>query len=230
MALSVSCTCCTLVSASAGCCGYLCYPSAVKRLWPLWSNPVPLSLIRCTCIVPLFLRCCVICHMVLIALKREKVLRLPLRSYRLYNRISQFQFDRGQDKWSGSRHGGSEGSAARWAQQFHGRDRGILRRPLARGGPGSRGSIQLGIRGLKEAEEITHTDLWTKSQAGESGQVKVTMTVPQSYAIEQKWVESIVHLRKKLECVNEWNVSHLQILLIETLYYELYYYGYWWTL
>ena len=31
--------------------------------------------------------------MVLIALKREKVLRLPLRSYRLYNRISQFRFD-----------------------------------------------------------------------------------------------------------------------------------------
>ena len=95
MALSVSCTCCALVIASAECCGYLCYPTAVKRLWPLWSNPVPLSLIRCTCVVPLFLRCCVIRHMVLIALKHEKVLRLPLRSYRLYNRLSQFRFDIG---------------------------------------------------------------------------------------------------------------------------------------
>ena len=93
MALSVSCTCCALVSASADCCGYLCYPSAVLRLWPLWSNSVPLSLIRCTLFVPLFLGCCVICHMVLIALKRRKVLRLPLRSYHLYNRISQFRFD-----------------------------------------------------------------------------------------------------------------------------------------
>ena len=94
MVLSVSCTCCALVSVSAECCGHLCYPSAVVRLWPLWSNPVPLSLIRCTHVVPLFLGCCVIRHMVLIALKREKILRLPLRSYRLYNRISQFQFDR----------------------------------------------------------------------------------------------------------------------------------------
>ena len=93
MALSVSCTCCALVSASAGCCGYLCYPSAVMRQWPLWSNPVPLSLIQCTHVVPLFLGCCVIRHMVLIALKCEKVLRLPLRSYRLYNRISQLRFD-----------------------------------------------------------------------------------------------------------------------------------------
>ena len=31
--------------------------------------------------------------MVLIAQEREKVLRLPLRSYRLYNRLSQFRFD-----------------------------------------------------------------------------------------------------------------------------------------
>ena len=31
--------------------------------------------------------------MVLIALKREKILRLPLRSYHLYNRLSQFRFD-----------------------------------------------------------------------------------------------------------------------------------------
>ena len=68
MALSVSSTCCALVRASAVCCGYLCYPSAVKRLWPLWSNPVPLSLIRCTCVVPSFLGCCIIRHMVLIAL------------------------------------------------------------------------------------------------------------------------------------------------------------------
>ena len=93
MALSVSCTCCALVRASAACCGYLCYPTAVMRLWPLWSNPVPLSLIWCTCVLPLFLRCFVIRHMVLIALKREKVLRLPPRSYRLYNWLSHFRFD-----------------------------------------------------------------------------------------------------------------------------------------
>ena len=35
--------------------------------------------------------------MVLIALKRGEVLQLPLRSYRLYNRLSQFRFD----KWVG---------------------------------------------------------------------------------------------------------------------------------
>ena len=92
MALSVSCTCCALVIASAVCCGYLCYPSAGMRQWPLWSNPVPLSLFWCTRVVPLFLRCYIICHMVLIA-QCGKVLRLPLRSYRLDNRISQFRFD-----------------------------------------------------------------------------------------------------------------------------------------
>ena len=100
MALSVSCTCCALVRASAECCGYLCYPSAVIRLWSMWSNSVPLSLIWCTCVVPLFLRCYVIHHMVLIA-QCGKVLRLPLRSYRLYNRISQFWFDFGF-WWNGS--------------------------------------------------------------------------------------------------------------------------------
>ena len=96
MALSVSCTCCALVRASAEYCGYLCYPSAVKRLWPLWSNPEPLSIIRYTCVVPLFLRCYVIRHMVLIALECEKVLRLPPRSYCLYNWISHFRFDKWQ--------------------------------------------------------------------------------------------------------------------------------------
>ena len=30
----------------------------------------------------------------------------------------------------------------------------------------------------------------------------------------------------EVECANERNVSHLQILLIETLYYELYYYSF----
>ena len=79
--------------ASAGYCGFLCYPSVVKRLLPLWSNPVPLSLIWCTRVVPLFLGCYVIHHMVLIALKTWRVLRLPLRSCRLSNRISQFRFD-----------------------------------------------------------------------------------------------------------------------------------------
>ena len=92
MALSVSCTCCALVSASAECCGYLRYPSAVTRQWPLWLDPVPLSLIWCTCVVPLFLGCCVICHMVLIA-QCGKVLRLPLWSYHLYNWVSQLRFD-----------------------------------------------------------------------------------------------------------------------------------------
>ena len=92
MVLSVSCTCCALVRASAACCGYLCYPTVAMRQWPLWSNPVPLSLIQCTCIVPLFLRCCVISYLVLIA-QCGKVLRLPLRSYHLYNWISQFRFD-----------------------------------------------------------------------------------------------------------------------------------------
>ena len=92
MALSVSCSCCALVSASAVYCRYLCYLSAVMRQWPLWSNPVPLSLIRVTRVVPLFLRCCIIRHMVLIAQCR-KVLQLPLRSYHLYNWISQFWFD-----------------------------------------------------------------------------------------------------------------------------------------
>ena len=53
---------------------------------------------------------------------------------------------------------------------------------MARSGPGSRGGIQSGIRGLREAEEITRMDLWTKSQADEMVK-KVTMTVPQSYAI-----------------------------------------------
>ena len=92
MALSVSCTCCALVSASAECCRYLRYPSAVTRQWPLWLNPVPLSLIWCTCVVPLFLGCCVICHMVLIA-QCGMVLWLPLRSYCLYNWVSQLRFD-----------------------------------------------------------------------------------------------------------------------------------------
>ena len=32
-------------------------------------------------------------------------------------------------------------------------------------------------------------------------------------------------LADEVECANEQNVSHLQILLIETLYYELYYYS-----
>ena len=63
------------------------------RQWPMWLNPVPLSLIQCTCVVPLFLWCCVICHMVLIA-QCGKVLWLPLRSYHLCNRISQFWFDK----------------------------------------------------------------------------------------------------------------------------------------
>ena len=69
---------------------------------------------------------------------------------------------------------------------------------MARSGPGSRGSIQLGIRGLREAGEITHTDLWTKSQAGKSGQVKATMTVPPELrhfrGNEQIWEELVFHV------------------------------------
>ena len=94
MALSISCTCCALVSTSAGRCRYLCYPSAVMRLWPLVIKPCALipDLVHMRhTLVP---RCCVIRHMVLIALICGKILWLPLRSYRLYNRISQFQFDR----------------------------------------------------------------------------------------------------------------------------------------
>ena len=102
---------------------------------------------------------------------------------------------------------------------------------MARSGPGSRGGIQSGIRGLREAREITRTDLWTKSQADEMVK-KATMTVPPELRHfrrnEQIWEELVFHdrLRMKSNGVNEWNVSHLQILLIETLYYELYCYGY----
>ena len=70
---------------------------------------------------------------------------------------------------------------------------------MARSGPGSRGDIQLGIQGLREAEEITHTDLWTKSQADVMVK-KATMTVPQSYAIsgrnEQIWEELVFHVAR----------------------------------
>ena len=52
---------------------------------------IPDSVHMCCTLVP---GCYVIHHMVLIALECGKVLRLPLRSYRLYNRISQFRFDR----------------------------------------------------------------------------------------------------------------------------------------
>ena len=60
-------------------------------------------------------------------------------------------------------------------------------------------------------------DLWTKSQAGESGQAKAAMTVPQNYAIERKWVELIACLQKKLDCANERNISHLQNLVDRNL-------------
>ena len=102
---------------------------------------------------------------------------------------------------------------------------------MARSGPDSRGSIQPGIRGLREAEEITRTDLWTKSQADEMVK-KVTMTVPPELRHfrrnEQIWEELVFHSSPvdEVEYVNERNVSHLQILLIKTLYYKLYYYGY----
>ena len=45
---------------------------------------------------------------------------------------------------------------------------------------------------------------------------------------EQIWEELVFHKSPadEVECANERNVSYLQILLIETLYYELYYYSY----
>ena len=93
MALSVSCTCCALVSTSAGCWGYLCYPSAIMRLWPLVIKPcalIPDSVHTCCTLVPEML-----CHPshVLIA-QWGKVLQLPLRSYCLSHWISQFWFDK----------------------------------------------------------------------------------------------------------------------------------------
>ena len=42
MALSVSCTCCTLVRASAGCCGYLCYPFSCHETITLVIKPCAL--------------------------------------------------------------------------------------------------------------------------------------------------------------------------------------------
>ena len=40
-------------------------------------------------------------------------------------------------------------------------------------------------------------------------------------------MELVFHIAcREVECGNEWNVSHLQILLIKTLYYELYYYSF----
>ena len=50
-----------------------------------------------------------------------------------------------------------------------------------------------------------------------------TRATPSSHAGESGQVNRIV--AEEVECANEQNVSHLQILLIETLYYELYYYG-----
>ena len=86
-------SCCSWRYQSAAHAADTCVPSAITmRQWPMWLNPVPLSLIRCTCVVLLFLRCYVICHAVLIA-QCGKVLRLPLRSYHLHNGISQFRFD-----------------------------------------------------------------------------------------------------------------------------------------
>ena len=74
MVQSVSCTCCALVRVSAECCRYLCSVSCLKRQWPLWLNPVPLSLILYTCGVPDDLDSCVVCHAVLIALKHGESL------------------------------------------------------------------------------------------------------------------------------------------------------------
>ena len=102
---------------------------------------------------------------------------------------------------------------------------------MAQSGPGSRGSIQSGIRGLREAEEITRTDLWTKSQADEMVK-KATMTVPPELRHfrrnEQIWEELVFHSRLQMKSSVRMNGMYLtyKILLIETLYYKLYYYGY----
>ena len=83
---------------------------------------------------------------------------------------------------------------------------------MARSGPGSRGGIQSGIRGLREAKEITRTDLWTKSQADEMVK-KATMTVPQSYTIsgrnEQIWEELVFHSRLRMKSSVRMNGIYL---------------------
>ena len=58
------------------------------------------------------------------------------------------------------------------------------------------------------------------------------MTVPQSYTIsgrnEQIWEELVFHSRPQMKLSVRMNGMYLayKILLIETLYYELYYYSY----
>ena len=64
----------------------------------------------------------------------------------------------------------------------------------------------------------TTTRVTPLGNAGKSGQVK-------SNDDRLRVVKSIVSLVGEVKCANERNVSHLQILLIKTLYYELYYYG-----
>ena len=89
----------------------------------------------------------------------------------------------------------------------------------------------MGIRGLREAEEITHTDLWTKSHTGESGQESDNDSPPELRHFrrnEQIWEELVFHSRPWMKSSVRMNGMYLtyKYLLIETLYYELYYYGY----
>ena len=73
-------------------------------------------------------------------------------------------------------------------------------------------------------------DLWTKSQADKMVK-KATMTVPPELhhfrRNEQIWEELVFHSCLRMKSSVRMNGMYLlQILLIETLYYELYYYGY----
>ena len=92
MVLSVSCTCCALVKASAECCGYLCSVSCQYEAVTHMTEPcalIPDSVHMCCTLVPemlCHLSCGTDCPM-------WEVLWLPLRSNHLYNWISQFQFD-----------------------------------------------------------------------------------------------------------------------------------------
>ena len=83
---------------------------------------------------------------------------------------------------------------------------------MARSGPGSRGNIQSGIRGLREAEEITCTDLWTKSQANKMVK-KATMTVPPELRHfrrnEQIWEELVFRGRPRMKSSVRMNGMYL---------------------
>ena len=83
---------------------------------------------------------------------------------------------------------------------------------MARNQPGSRGDIQSGIRGLREAEETTCTDLWTKSQVGESGQESDNDSPPELRHFrgnEQIWEELVFHSRPRMKLSVQMNGMYL---------------------